>query len=93
MEHSNNELRDYLRIVWKRKLLIILPTLICIIGASIFSYTLPRRWEVDCIIKLSRFFVQTGSEAVVYRFDGNDGKGRSKYTIVGSIRLNGAFKD
>lgn len=63
------ELMDYLNVIWKKKWLIILPTLFCVIIAGIISFRLPRIWEVDAIIQPSKFFVQneagTFSEVVV----------------------------
>lgn len=63
------ELMDFLNVIWKKKWLIILPTLFCVIIAGIISFRLPRIWEVDAIIQPSKFFVQneagTFSEVVV----------------------------
>ena len=53
------ELMDYLNVLWKRKWLIILPTLFCVIAAGIISFLLPPKWEVDAIIQPSKFLVQT----------------------------------
>lgn len=53
------ELMDYLNVIWKKKWLIILPTLFCVIIVGIISFILPRIWEVDAIIQPSKFFVQT----------------------------------
>ena len=63
------ELMDYLNVIWKKKWLIILPTLFCVVIVGIISFRLPRIWEVDAIIQPSKFFVQneagTFSEVVV----------------------------
>jgi len=53
------ELMDYLNVIWKKKWLIILPTLFCVIIVGIISFRLPHIWEVDAIIQPSKFFVQT----------------------------------
>jgi len=53
------ELMDYLNVFWKRKWLIILPTLFCVIAAGVISFLLPPKWEVDAIIQPSKFLVQT----------------------------------
>jgi len=50
---------DYLNVFWKRKWLIILPTLFCVIAAGVISFLLPPKWEVDAIIQPSKFLVQT----------------------------------
>lgn len=59
MEENEVELMDYLNVIWKRKWLIILPTLLCVIVAGIYSFLLPSVWEVDTIIAPSKFFVKT----------------------------------
>jgi len=63
------ELMDYLNVIWKKKWLIILPTLFCVVIVGIISFRLPHIWEVDAIIQPSKFFVQneagTFSEVVV----------------------------
>ncbi|MBE0461805.1 MAG: hypothetical protein IBX60_09270 [Candidatus Aminicenantes bacterium] len=53
------ELMDILNVIWKKKWLIILPTLLCVIAAGIISFSLPKVWEIDAIIQPSKFFVQT----------------------------------
>lgn len=53
------ELMDYLNVIWKKKWLIILPTLFCVIIVGIISFSLPHIWEVDAVIQPSKFFVQT----------------------------------
>jgi len=63
------ELMDYLNVIWKKKWLIILPTLFCVIIVGIISFRLPHIWEVDAVVQPSKFFVQneqgTVSEVVV----------------------------
>jgi len=63
------ELMDLLNVIWKKKWLIILPTLFCVIIVGIISFLLPHIWEVDAMIQPSKFFVQneqgTFSEVVV----------------------------
>jgi len=57
-QYDEIELMDYLLVIWKRKWLIILPTLLCVIAAGVISFMLPQKWEVDAIIQPSRLFVQ-----------------------------------
>ena len=52
-------LMDYLNILWKRKWLIVIPTLFLVIAAGIISFLLPKKWEIDAIIVPSKFLVQT----------------------------------
>lgn len=58
--HENEvELIDYLNILWKRRWLIIIPTVLLALAAGIVSFLQPPRWEVDIILQPSKFFVQT----------------------------------
>lgn len=59
MEEKEIELIDLLNVIWKRKWLIIIPTLFFIIAAGVISSFLSPIWEVDAIIQPGRFFVQT----------------------------------
>jgi capsular polysaccharide biosynthesis protein len=52
-------LMDYLNIIWKRKWLIIIPTLVLVVAVGIYSFLQPKKWEVDAIISPSKFFIQT----------------------------------
>jgi len=52
-------LMDYLNVIWKRKWLIIIPTLFLVIAVGIISFLLPPKWEIDAIIVPSKFLVQT----------------------------------
>jgi capsular polysaccharide biosynthesis protein len=59
MEENEVELMDYLQVIWKRKWIIIIPTLICMIAAGVVSFILPRVWEIDALIRPGKFFIQT----------------------------------
>jgi len=52
-------LMDYLNVLWKRKWLIVIPTLFLIIAVGIISFLLPPKWEIDALIQPSKFLVQT----------------------------------
>ena len=59
-EYENErELMDYLNVLWKRKWLIIIPTFILVVAVGVYSFFLPRVWEIDAIIMPSKFFIQT----------------------------------
>ena len=59
-EYENErELLDYLNVLWKRKWLIIIPTFVIVVAVGVYSFFLPRVWEVDAIIVPSKFLVQT----------------------------------
>jgi capsular polysaccharide biosynthesis protein len=53
------ELIDYFNVLWKRRWLIVIPTVLLALIAGIVSFLLPPKWEVDAIIQPSKFFVQT----------------------------------
>jgi capsular polysaccharide biosynthesis protein len=54
------ELIDLLNVIWKRKWLIIVPTMICVVAAVVISFFIPPSWEIDAIMLPSKFFIQTG---------------------------------
>ena len=56
---NETELMDYLKVIWKRKWFIVIPTFFCIIVALVFSLLLPPKWEVDALIQPSKFLKQT----------------------------------
>jgi LPS O-antigen subunit length determinant protein (WzzB/FepE family) len=58
-DQNEVELMDYLTVIWKRRWLIIVGTLILVAAATITSFLLPRIWEVDAIMVPSKFMVQT----------------------------------
>ncbi|MFX0132369.1 MAG: Wzz/FepE/Etk N-terminal domain-containing protein [Candidatus Hodarchaeota archaeon] len=53
------DLMDYLNILWKRKWLILIPTLILVIASGIISFLIPPKWEVDVLIQPSKFLIRT----------------------------------
>jgi capsular polysaccharide biosynthesis protein len=61
MKASDNEveLMDYLSVIWKRRGLIIVSTVILVALAVLASFLLPKTWEIDAIIVPSKFMVQT----------------------------------
>ena len=58
-EEREIELIDYINVIWKRKWIIIIPTICLAIITGIISFLLPPKWEIDCIIQPSKFLVQT----------------------------------
>lgn len=58
-ESEEVTLMDYLRVIWRRKWLILLPSLLLALTAMILSSILKPKWEVDMIIQPSKFLVQT----------------------------------
>jgi len=63
MDEYENEigLIDYLNVIWKRKWLIIIPTFVLVVAVGVYSFFLPRVWEVDAIIQPSKYIIQTES--------------------------------
>ena len=61
MNGDRDDFRDYFRVIWKKKWLIMIPTFFCVAATAALSTALPRKWEVDCILKPSKFFVQAES--------------------------------
>jgi len=61
MEKYEDEIKlmDLLNLLWKKKWLIILPTLLCVVIVGIISFCLPLIWEVDAIIQPSKILVKT----------------------------------
>jgi capsular polysaccharide biosynthesis protein len=61
MEPYENEVNliEYLNVLWKRRWLIIVPTILLALVAGIFSFLTPPTWEVDLILQPSKFFIQT----------------------------------
>jgi len=59
MDENEIDLMDYLNVIWKRKWLIIIPAFFLVVAAALYSFRLPKVWEVDAIMLPSKFFVQT----------------------------------
>ena len=58
--HENEiELLDYLRVIWKRKWLIIIPTLILVFGVGVYIFSLPKKWEIEALIMPSKFIIRS----------------------------------
>ena len=61
MEQYENEVEliEYLNVLWKRRGLIIVPTILLALVVGVVSFLIPPAWEVDAIIQPSKFFVQS----------------------------------
>jgi uncharacterized protein involved in exopolysaccharide biosynthesis len=60
-EQEEVDLIEYLNVLWKRRWLIIVPTVLLALIASVVSFLLPPVWEVDALIQPSKFFVQSAA--------------------------------
>ncbi len=58
------DLIEYLNVLWKRRWLIIVPTVLLVLIAGVVSFLLPPVWEVDAVIQPSKFFVQSAARDV-----------------------------
>ena len=58
-EQEEVDLIEYLNVLWKRRWLIIVPTVLLALIAGVVSFLLPPVWEVDAVIQPSKFFVQS----------------------------------
>jgi len=45
------ELMDYLRVIWKWKYLIVAGTLICAIAAGVISFSMPKVYRIDMVVR------------------------------------------
>ena len=59
MKDKDVELIDLLDVAWRRKWLIIVPTILIILAAAAVSLLKPSIWEVDAILVPSKIFMQT----------------------------------
>jgi len=60
VEVDNVELIDYLRVIWKRKVLVIGATFVSIIAAVILSFLLPKVYEASVIFLLEESKIARG---------------------------------
>jgi len=58
MAEKEIELIDYLKVIWKRKWIIIIGTVLCMIVAGAVSFLVKPVYEIDAIIQPGKFLVQ-----------------------------------
>lgn len=56
---EKSEISEYIQIIWKRKWLIVLPTLFCMIVTGAVSFFLPKKWQIDGIVMPGKLLMQT----------------------------------
>ena len=56
-----SDISDYIRVIWKRKWLIVIPTLFCMIVTGVVSFWLPVKWGIECIISPGKFLTQSNA--------------------------------
>jgi len=86
-------LMEYLEVLWKRKWLIIVPTIVVSILIAIISFLMKPVWQVDAIIQPSKFLIQTeqGQFQEVYVVDPKQVAGQinqSSYNNLLASELN-----
>jgi capsular polysaccharide biosynthesis protein len=57
MQKNEPELIDYMRVIWEKKWIIIFGTILCMVLAALFSFSLKPVYEIDAIIQPGKFFV------------------------------------
>jgi len=58
-EHNEEiNLMEYLEVLWRRKWMIIIPTILISIAVGIWSFLQTPVWEIDALVQPSIFFVQ-----------------------------------
>ena len=62
MARENAELIDYLRVIWKWKLLILLITVVCAITSGVVSFVLPKIYQSSAILEVGRIVRYRGTE-------------------------------
>ena len=56
---------DYFNILWRKKWLIIIPTLILMVFTGVLSFMMPEKWAVDSIVTPGKFFIETSQGEIV----------------------------
>ena len=60
------ELMDYLRVIWKWKYLIAAGTLICAVAAGVISFSMPKVYSIDMVVRPGMLTVnETGNQVYV----------------------------
>ena len=59
------EWMNYMKIIWKRKWIILIPALLCIVTAGIISFMQEPIWEVEAILKGGNFFDSEQNQEVL----------------------------
>jgi capsular polysaccharide biosynthesis protein len=55
------DLMEFLEVFWRKKWLILLPSIGCAILAGVLSFSLPPKWEITALIQPGKFTNQTAS--------------------------------
>ena len=66
MEEDTIELIDYFRVIWKRRILIIVGTLVCIVAGVTVSLRLPEIYHAEALIRIGKVNTGTSSSPFVF---------------------------
>ncbi len=69
MEEDTIELVGYLRVIWKRKRLILVGTLVCIIAVGVISLRLPEIYRAEVLISIGKKLSSVFPSSSVAAFD------------------------
>ncbi len=69
MEEDTIELVDYLRVIWKRKILIIVGTLVCMVAAAVISLRLPEIYRAEALISIGKTLDPSSSSSSLASID------------------------
>jgi uncharacterized protein involved in exopolysaccharide biosynthesis len=58
MEKNEIEFIDFLQVIWKKRVLIVVGTVLCMIIAGVVSFLLKPVYEIDAIIQPGKFFLE-----------------------------------
>ena len=61
MGFESINLMEYFTVAWKRRWQIIIPTVVLAVLAGVYSFFLPKIWEVDALVVPSKFMTQSQS--------------------------------
>ncbi|NVM21526.1 MAG: hypothetical protein HWN68_07080 [Desulfobacterales bacterium] len=65
------ELMDYLRVIWKRRYLIIAGTLICAVAAAVISFSMPKVYRIDMVVRPGILGIEPGGNYTYVDSPGN----------------------
>ena len=86
---------NYLKVIWKRKWIILIPALLCACTAGIISFTQEPIWEIDAILEAGKFF-DTEQNQEVLTIEGEQLAGQIRegyYNSLVALNLGITMKD
>ncbi len=65
MKEYSIELIDCLRVIWKRKILIIVGTLVCLIAGGVVNLRLPEIYRAEAIVSIGKILASSSSSSLL----------------------------